>query len=562
MSDFQPLNEDDGRLLDIKGHTDSPAQDSDDKKSASFSCSTADVLILEDWEKIVEYAPFAIILVQADGTFRYVNRKFQEIFGYDLGDVPCGKEWVKKAHPDGAYRQEALSLWINDLREIAAGEKTSRIFPVICKDHSEKTVNFAFVRLGDGQSLVSCEDITEQKRMQEALLRERNEAQAADRAKSEFLANMSHEIRTPMNAVIGLTDLLLDEDLTATQREYLETIRSSGDSLLSIINNILDLSKIEAGMIELECRPLPLAACLEESISQVAAIASEKGLELAYRMAEETPRAILGDPTRLKQILVNLLSNAVKFTERGEVKAYVSAVPKKDGEDGEHEIHFAITDTGIGIPADRMSRLFVSFSQIDASTTRRYGGTGLGLAISKRLVDQMGGKIWAESVPGRGSTFNITIPAKASVQVPAGREASLGLESHVEKCLGEGGCLSILLAEDNAVNQKVTVQMLSKLGYRADVAENGIEVLQRMESNRYDVILMDILMPEMDGLEATRRIRLRWPKGPRIIAMTASVLKGDRDMCFAAGMDGFISKPAKIEELKAALQSCRPSMGC
>ena len=347
-------------MLVIREHTDSPAQDSDDKKSASLSCSTADVLILEDWKKIVEHAPFAIILVQADGTFRYVNRKFQEIFGYDLGDVPCGEEWLKKAHPDGAYRQEALSIWINDLREIAAGEKTSRIFPVICKDHLEKIVNFAFVRLGDGQSLVSCEDITEQKIMQDALLKERNEAQAANRAKSEFLATMSHEIRTPMNAVIGLTDLLLDEDLTATQREYLETIRSSGDSLLSIINNILDLSKIEAGMIELECRPLPLAACLEESISQVAAIASEKGLELAYRIDKETPRAILGDPIRLKQILVNLLSNAVKFTEAGEVKAYVSAVPKKDGEDGEHEIHFAITDTGIGIPADRMSRLFVS----------------------------------------------------------------------------------------------------------------------------------------------------------------------------------------------------------
>ena len=174
----------------------------------------------------------------------------------------------------------------------------------------------------------------------------------------------------------------------------------------------------------------------------------------------------------------------------------------------------------------------------------------------------MGGKIWAESVPGRGSTFNITIPAKAFAHVPSGTGASPGLEPHAENYLGEGGCLSILLAEDNAVNQKVTVKMLSKLGYRPDVAENGIEVLQRMESNWYDVILMDILMPDMDGLEATRRIRRRWPKGPRIIAMTASVLKGERDMCFAAGMDGFISKPAKIEELKAALQSCRPSMGC
>ena len=398
-------------------------------------------------------------------------------------------------------------------------------------------------------------DITERKRSDEDLLRAKEAAEAAARAKSEFLANMSHEIRTPMNAVIGFTDLLLDEDLTEKQRDYLKTIKSSGDSLLTIIDNILDLSKIEAGMIELECRKVHLASCLEEAVRQVEAIAMQKGLKLSWQIDEDAPEDIISDPTRLRQILVNLLSNAVKFTEIGEVTARVSCSVQNSGS---YEIHFAIKDTGIGIPEDKMSRLFRPFSQIDASTTRRYGGTGLGLAICKRLVDQIGGRIWAESRPGQGSTFNVVIFARApeadtksrgTSEVPAHPEGRVLLESNSKSP-------SILLAEDNIVNQKVIIQMLGKLGLKADIAANGLEVLQMMEKKRYDIILMDILMPEMDGLEATRIIHLRMKEPPKIIAMTASVLDGDREMCFKAGMDGFVSKPTKIDELKSALLSC------
>ena len=526
---------------------------------------------------------------------------------------------------------------------------------------------------------------------------ERKKVEAANHAKSDFLAIMSHEIRTPLNAVIGMTSLLMDTELTPAQQEFASTIRTSGDALLSIINDILDFSKIEAGRIELEQRPFDLNECVDDAVNLFLEMSLEKGLEIVYMIDPQAPQAILGDENRLRQILLNLLSNAIKFTESGEIT--INITKETATETSLQMLHFSVRDTGLGISPEGMKKLFHSFTQLDSSTTRKFGGTGLGLAISKRLAELIGGAMWVESdgIKGKGSTFHFTIqatetekplrpiqpvqvdirkrrvlivddnttnsrvlslqthawgmdqqstsdPAEALEWIRMGHAYDIALIDHqmpgmdgitlareirklrsenelpliligstrsdvaehglfsaqllkpvrpsqlydtlasilsgndvspednaanprsiFDPDMGKRLPLRVLLAEDHITNQKLALYTLEKLGYRADVASNGLEVLEALERQEYDVILMDMQMPEMDGLEATRLIRGRLAgfRQPRIIAMTANVTIADREACFDAGMNDYLAKPILIEELVAALNKSQqlPSHG-
>jgi signal transduction histidine kinase/CheY-like chemotaxis protein len=516
---------------------------------------------------IIDFLPDATFVIDKDGRVIAWNRAIEDMTGLkaeqilNRGDYEYALPFYGESRPmliDMANKPNpALEARYDNIKRQENGTLVGEAcIPKLKGGVAYLLSSASALHDSDGNysgAIESIRDITERKHVEEELQRSKEEAESATRAKSEFLANMSHEIRTPMNAVIGLTGLLLDESLSEGQRVYVEIIRSSGDTLLAIINNILDLTKIEAKMVELEYQPFNLQSCIEATLDLVAASAHEKGLSVTYTIEENTPGIILGDPTRLSQILINLLNNAVKFTENGGVSVSVSSIWL---EEGGFEIHFAVKDTGIGIPEDKMSRLFQSFSQIDSSISRKYGGTGLGLAISKRLAEMMHGKMWVESEAGRGSTFHFTIQVEPVISghIDIAQSETLpasGRQGHLDHSL------TILLAEDNLVNQIVTKKMLDKLGYRAEVAANGKEVLQALEARAYDVIFMDVQMPEMGGLEATREIRQRWPEGgPKIIAMTASALKGDREECLAAGMDGYISKPTRMAAIREALEAC------
>jgi signal transduction histidine kinase/ActR/RegA family two-component response regulator len=390
-------------------------------------------------------------------------------------------------------------------------------------------------------------------RVNEELRRAKEAAEEASRLKSQFLANMSHDLRTPMNGVIGMTALALATDLNEQQRDYLTTVQNAAESLLCLLNDILDFSKIEAGKLTLEALPFDLREVVEQTVKSLRVSADQKGLAVGWRVDPAIPARLAGDPVRFRQILTNLVSNAIKFTEQGRVDVEVDLEAALSDEVA---IRIAVRDTGIGIPPDKLATIFEPFTQADGSTTRRFGGTGLGLSISSRLAELMGGRIWVESELGKGSTFYVTLrfPAAAPEAPTSPQRAETGRRA--------APGLRILVAEDNPINQKVVARMLEIEGHRVTVAADGQQALEFIEREPFDLILMDVQMPGMSGLEAARRIRERErARGGRIpiIALTASAMKGDRERCLEAGMDDYLSKPVRPAALQEIIARYAPS---
>ena len=639
-------------------------------------------------EELIEAIPLPVYVKDEQRRYKVLNRAFEEFFGISRADY-LGKTVFELLAPEAAQIHDAHDREL--LRAVSHQSYEAKIPQRngVVRDG----IYYKATRTRAGGSIAglvgTISDITERKAWERETLKAKEEAEAANRAKSEFLANMSHEIRTPMNGILGMTELALETDLTPEQSEYLRVVKSSTEALLTVINDILDFSKIEAGRMNIDDTEFDLQAVIGASLKNVAVRAQHKSLELACHIASDVPAVVVGDPGRLRQILLNLIGNAIKFTEHGEV---VVRVDLAERDDNAAMIHVAVSDTGIGIPEEKHASIFEAFEQEDSSTTRKYGGTGLGLTISKRLISMMNGRIWVESVQGRGSTFHFTVRfaiAGERTQAPvpplpehlrglhalviddnainrsilvetlanwgveatsansgsaavdliesaprrfdfalldammpgldgfetagiiggipsdrrpvlimlssggltdAERWRSAGIAAYVTKpvlqselleaignALGVGQpvaqaiaapggpardipAMDILVVEDHPVNQKLALTMLEKWGHRPVLAADGREALDKLSARRYDLVLMDMQMPIMDGVEATRRFRDQ-ERGERtpIIAMTANAMEGDRETCLAAGMDDYLSKPIRAVELLTILERYAPA---
>jgi PAS domain S-box-containing protein len=515
----------------------------------------------------MEQSPTGILIMNAEGLVEYCNPFFCTLSGYTAADM-LGKQ---PYFLDAGYTAPETFKTLQTT--LVAGQIWSGEFVQRHRDGHEFTVSAVMAPLRDDTGRIthyisSEHDISAQKTLQRDLEVARDKAESATRAKSEFLANMSHEIRTPMNGVIGMTGLALDTDLDSKQRHYLNTVKSSAESLLVILNDILDFSKIEAGKLEIERIPFDLSKLMDDVGIAMEFRTSKKGLTLACDLAPDLPAMVVGDAGRIRQVLVNLFDNALKFTRQGGITLRAQVGARKAGE---CELHWSVSDTGVGIAPEKQKLIFAAFAQADASTTRQYGGTGLGLAICARLVELMGGRIWVESNLGQGSTFHFTVrlgqvlasaaalPRPAVALPGSGSGPLAGAKpnaAHVNRPL------LVMLVEDNAINQLVATSLLNKWGHTVVLAENGQESLDLYPTRAWDAILMDMQMPVMGGLEATAGIRSVEPADHHvpIIAITANAMDTDREACLAAGMDDFLAKPLNAADLQTMLEHYCPTL--
>ncbi len=526
------------------------------------------------FRQLLETSPLPMLVTSPPPESRilFMNKRFVNMFGYSKQDIWDVSSWWPHAYPDPEYRAKIQQRWAAAIAAMKT-EGTQYIHPVdakvTCKDNSIRYIEVHMAVLSENRgAIIVFNDFTERKHIEQALTIEKDKAKAASRAKSDFLANMSHEIRTPMNAVMGLAQLLMETDLNNYQRNYLTKMIQASQSLLGLLNDILDYSKIEANKLDLEAVDVCLNDLIANSTNLFSLVAEDKNLKLIFDIDPKLPPVLIGDPLRLKQIINNLLGNAIKFTHRGQVSLTIKSLNLQDNKlerpDNKVTLQITVSDTGIGMIPEQINKLFHAFEQGDASTTREFGGTGLGLAIVKRLITMMDGTIKVSSTPNQGSIFDVILSLPVSptitnriVSQNADQQEFYTIEELRQQnpnVLQSIQGAKILLVEDNDINQLIAQDILQNMGLRVTTANNGREAIEQVAIQHYDAILMDVQMPEMDGLEATRLIRAN-PKfrDMPIIAMTAAAMLSDQKACQDVGMNDFIPKPVAIETLVTVL---------